>query len=84
MQATLIWCIAKIMPLERACLTELVAHLGHIADADALASERPRHLNPEQTLRLDGLERLSRKAGSAVDCARVIGRDGGYGSGAGG
>ena len=66
-------------------LAELVAHVGHVADARALAAQRARHHDAEQPLRLDGGKRLGRETGATVDirgtvprpprrppCARVI------------
>ena len=63
-------------------LTELVAHIGHVADAEALASESLWHLDAEQMLCLDRLECFRGEARGAIDRNRMTGRDGGYGSGA--
>ena len=75
----MIWCIAKIMPVEAAALAELVAHIGDIADAEALTAECLRHLDAEQTLCLDGLKGLGGEASGAVDCDSVSRRDSGDG-----
>jgi hypothetical protein len=60
-------------------LAELVAHIGDIADADTLASQRLRHLDTEETLAFDGLECFGGKPGGTVDRDRVIGGDRRYG-----
>jgi hypothetical protein len=59
-------------------LTQLVADIGYITDADPFAPQSPRHLDAEQALRLDCLERLRGESCRTVDRDRVIGRNSGY------
>ena len=79
MQATLIWCMAKISAVDEQDAAELEADVSHLGDAGAFAAEVQRDRHAHEPLLLQGRQGLRRKAALAIHLGGGHARDGGGG-----